>query len=212
DVGNAASYATLSDKLVIENSNADSNNALIFGDFATDRLTFNADLVYGDTHWEDLTTSAAQAKIGANNKPVYDYDSLALRWEATDTSTNYTAHNFQLRHAYKPGTSIYPHVHYWQHSASDTCEWMILLYRWTDIGETRPAYTRIHTNNQTVRAYTSNTLHQIASFPAIVDGGAHTESSIFDCKLYVYSDGTLYTSQIDIHFEQNKPGTYNEYP
>lgn len=212
-IGVSAGYnETGSNKLYIENSNADSTGALIFGNFATDRLTFNADLVYGDTHWEDLTTSAAQAKIGANNKPVYDFDSLALKWDATDTTTNYTAHNFQLRHTYAPSTSIYPHVHYWQHTASDTCEWMILLYRWTDIGETRPAYTRIHTNNQTVRAYTSNTLHQIASFPAIVDGGTHTESSIFDCKLYVYSNGVLYTSQLDIHFEQNKPGTYNEYP
>ena len=201
-----------SNKLYIENSNADSTGALIFGNFATDRITFNADIIYGQTHWDDLTIPAAQAKIGANNKPVYDFDSLALKWDATDTTTNYTAHNFQLRHAYAPSTSIYPHVHYWQHTASDTCEWMILLYRWTDIGETRPAYTRIHTNNQTVRAYTSNTLHQIASFPAIVDGGAHTESSIFDCKLYVYSNGVLYTSQLDIHFEQNKPGTYNEYP
>lgn len=213
-LGYQAGYnETGSNKLYIENTNADSTGALIFGNFGTNTLRFNADITYGQTHWEDLTTSATQAKVNpATSKPAYVSDSLALKWDDADTTTNFTDHSFQFKHAYAPGTNIYPHVHYWQHSAADTCEWMILLYRWTDIGEPRKTYTRVHTNNQTAFAYTSGSLHQIAAFPAIVDGGAHTESSIFDCKLYVWADGELYTSQLDIHFEQNKPGTFNEYP
>lgn len=41
---NAGATETGHDKLYIENSNADSNNALIFGNFATDAVTINGDL------------------------------------------------------------------------------------------------------------------------------------------------------------------------
>lgn len=212
-IGYQAGYnETGSNKLYIENSNADSANALIFGNFSTNALRFNADITYGDSFWDDLTTSAAQAKIGANSKPPYNYDSLTLVWEATDTTTNYLVFNYQLPHRWKAGTNVSPHVHYTQKSASDTCEWFIILYKWTDLGENQASsWTRLHSTNQTYFAYSSGAMHQLADFPDIA-GSGHTESSILDIKLYCWADAALSMKQFDIHFEIDKPGSDNEIP
>jgi hypothetical protein len=216
-LGYQSGYSEMgSNKLYIENSN--SATPLIYGDFAADSIVINGDvtvtgnILYTDTHWDDLTTAAEAAKLGVNNKPVFNYDSLALKWDDADSTTNYIVANFQMKHTYAPGTDIYPHIHYIQSSTADTVEWFIMDYKWVDVGEARPgAFTRIHTNDQTVFPYTSGSIHQIAEFPAI-DGTGHTESSILECRIYCWADGEIYTKELDIHFQINKPGTYNEYP
>ena len=156
--------------------------------------------------------SATAAKLGANNKPVYNYDSLALKWDDADSTSNYLVFNFQLKHSYAPGTDIYPHVHYQQTSTADTVEFFIIRYRWTNTGAKQsPTFTRIQSNNQTVLPYIGGSMHQIAEF-APISGAGKSESSILDIRLYCWADGEIYTKEFDIHFQINKPGTYNEYP
>lgn len=176
-------------------------------------LTVIGDLTYSDTYWDDLTTSAAQAKVNpATSKPTYNTDSLTLVFDAADSTTNFLVFNFQMSHRFKAGTDISPHVHYAQKSAVDTCEWFIILYKWTDLGEKQPAsWTRIHTSNQTIYTYSDGALHQLADFPDI-SGSGHTESSILDIKLFCWADAALSLKQFDIHFQIDKPGSDNEIP
>ena len=215
-LGYKAGYPeTGGNKLYIENSN--SATPLIWGDFNLDSLVINGDLtitgnvLYTNTHWDDMTVSATAAKIGANNKPVYNYDSLALRWDDNDSTTNYLVFNYQLKHSYAPGTDLYPHIHYQQKSAADTALFWIIHYRWTNVGEAQsPTFTRIQTIDETIMPYTGGSMHQIAEFPAI-DGTGKAESSILDIRLYCWAAQDMYTKEFDIHFQINKPGTYDEY-
>jgi hypothetical protein len=180
----------------------------------TGGLAVSGDISYVDTYWDDMTTSAAQAKINpATSKPAYNTDSLTLVFDATDSVTNFLVFNFQLPHRYKAGTNISPHLHYVQRAAADTCEWFIILYKWTDLGEAQTtAWTRIHSDNQTYYAYIAGSaMHQLVDFPDI-SGAGHTESSILDIKLLCWADAAISLKQFDIHFETDKPGSDNEIP
>jgi hypothetical protein len=91
-----------------------------------------------------------------------------------------------------------------------------MKYRWYNIGDTVPAtFTRIETVDCTAKPYTSGNLHQIAEWDAI-DGTGKTESSILDIiifrKVSTGLNGTILMKDFDIHFQQNKPGTYTTYP
>jgi len=193
---------------------------LIWGSMLRDSLrlagdvALTGDLWYEDTFWDDLNTPATSAKISpVTSKPAFDEDSLALYWNAQDTAAEMCYYNFQMPHRWKAGTSIYPHVHYIQASGADTTEFFIIMYKWVDMGEQRPANaTRVQTNNQTVYTYSSGSIHQLASFPAI-SGSGHTESSVLQIKLMNYYVGSdMYTLDFDIHFEIDKPGSDLQFP
>jgi hypothetical protein len=138
-------------------------------------------------------------------------DSCALKWPAIDTTTSKTSSNVQLDRLWKEGSDLHPHFHYFQHTAADTMEFIALRYRWTDLGETRPnAWTYVRSTNQTYFTYTSGTLHQLAIFPAIT-GSGHTLNSALDIQITIWSDAAVFTKFFDIHYELDKPGSYNQY-
>jgi hypothetical protein len=68
-------------------------------------LTITGNVLYTDTHWDDLTVSATSAKQGALDKPVMDYTNIGLLFPYND-STHLIVENLQMPHRYAPGTDL----------------------------------------------------------------------------------------------------------
>ena len=172
---------------------------------------FYSDILYVDTFWDDLTFPATTTKVGATDKPDFDYSDIALMFPKND-STEATYYIVQMPHKWD-GTDIYPHVHYIQDAAGDTAKF-VLKYFWTDMGETYSTQTRVEASNHTVFAYTSGKMHQLASFPAISATG-HTASSVLQIQLFRWDNlgtGDVPVLDFDIHYAIDKPGSDNTMP
>lgn len=97
--------------------------------------------------------------------------------------TDYITTNHQLNHDWALGTSIYPHLHWWQTTAN-TPNWL-LAYRWQKQGSAKTtAWTELP---WTANAYTwtAGTLNQITKFGAIAAPTGYGEvSDIVQFRLY----------------------------
>jgi hypothetical protein len=167
------------------------------------RMTGNA------TVWNDLVFSSTQLKtIGVAAKPDFSTTELGLLFPQNDTTEN-VGIIVQMPHFWKEGSSIYPHIH-WIQSSADTATWKI-KYRVYNIGATIPAWTII-TNNNHSSPYTSGTIQQLATFPAISMSGK-TLSCIIDIILYRNDNilaGDALLKQFDLHIEQDALGSNSE--
>jgi len=167
--------------------------------------------ITGVDTWDDLRFSFTSTRRGALAKPDFDYTNLGLLFPQND-STEIVYMIGQMPHGYKPGTDIHPHSH-WQQSQAGVATWK-LDYKWYNNGDLVPAaFTTITTSSEAF-TYTSGTLAQISSFPAI-DGTGMKESSVLLMKFYRDDNvvsGDVLATEFDIHFQSNKSGTNPEYP
>jgi len=169
----------------------------------------DAEITYGDTYWDDMKFPFSRTKRGSSDLPHFDCTNIGLLFPQND-ATEIVYMIGQMTHAWKEGTSIYPHIHYIQTSASIPV--FKLSYRWYNNGDTVPSYTTI-TSTTLAFAYTSGSILQILKFPVIV-GTGKTLSSILDMKVYRDDNvvsGDVLGKEFDIHFEINAPGSRQEY-
>ncbi len=235
-IGYQAGYnETGSNKLSIENSN--SATPLIWGDFDKDFVRFtdsvevrkstNANYVSIDTTngvvyhgtstvWDDLVVPAGQTKVGATLLPAYSPDSMCLVFTAETDDVAY--YSFQLPHKYKPGTAIYPHIHWQQDgvTADDTTWQITMTYRLRPLGGTASAMSaEVSLSQKQELTYTSGSFHNIAIYPPITMTNM-AESSYVDIMLYRKDadsgDANVYVKGFDIHYEVEKDGSANETP
>lgn len=169
------------------------------------------DILYKDTFFEDMRFNATRIRQGATAKPDFDTTNLGLLYpQNDDTEIGYISD--QMPHAWKIGTSIYPHIHYWQDEAQETV--FKLDYRFADNGtDPSGSFTTIAASNF-VFTYTSGTILQIIAFPSI-DLSAFSGLSLwFDFKLY--RDDNIVTGDVllkgfDFHYEIDRPGSRDEF-
>ena len=69
--------------------------------------------------YSDLRFQSTRVRLGALNKPDFDYTDIGLLFPQNDTDEIIYGIN-QFPHSYKLGTSIEPHIHYIQTSADIT--------------------------------------------------------------------------------------------
>lgn len=96
---NAGAGENGSDKLFIENSNADSTEALIYGDFDEDRLTINGNMGINNTEPTEALDVDGSIKIkdgsqGDNKVLVSDADGKASWKKVTEVATGVMSPNF----------------------------------------------------------------------------------------------------------------------
>ena len=183
---------------------------------AASKTTFQSDIEYIDTFWEDLRFPASRIRQGATQKPDFDVTDLGLLYPADD-STEIAYLIAQLPHSWKHATSIEPHIH-WIQTNSDTVDFRI-KYRAYDIGDAVPgSWIYVAVNNSELITYTSGTIHQIAEFP-MIDMTGLIGSSLIDIQLYRIDDGgagavtgDVLMKEFDFHYEIDKPGSDNEIP
>lgn len=102
------------------------------------------------TVWDDLVTPATSGKRGANDKPDFDYDQLAVCFPQNDP-LEYLHFNIQLTHDWKIGSMIYPHVHILQNQ--NQIPVFKMSYRWLTTGTEVPAWS-VYTMDQLKETYT----------------------------------------------------------
>jgi len=159
--------------------------------------------------WDDLQGPATAGKTSAT-APSFDYTNIGYLFPQNDT-TRRLYYVFQLPHAWKEGSTIYPHIHFRQtDSATPTFK---LDYSWHNIGAAIPAFTTL-TMATTVVTYTSGSIHQIATNTSGISGSGKTISSLLLCKLYRDDNivsGDVLVWAMDVHYLRDSHGSKQEY-
>jgi hypothetical protein len=161
---------------------------------------------YG-VRWEDLRFPFTQSKLGSSLKPDFDQTNVGLLFpESVSTEVAYM--NAQMQHSYKIGSDIYPHIH-WVQVSSDFPTWK-MDYRWYEVGgDPTVAFTTVQVTTGII-TYTSGSIHQISSFPAITGSAISLVSSMLDIKIYRDDGnvtGDVLGKEFDIHYQIDTIGS-----
>lgn len=158
-----------------------------------------------------MRRSATQLKLGATNKPDYDYTNFGLLFPQNNASEiAYTI--YQLPHVYKLGSDIYPHVHFVQSGADQPT--FKIDYRWYENeGDPTIGFTTL-TFSTFLYTYTSGSILQIAYSSAISGSGISSLSSFLEVKLYRDDNvvtGDVLVKELDVHYQIDDWGARQEY-
>lgn len=160
--------------------------------------------------WTDLLVPLTQGKVGANSKPDFDYTNIGYLFPQNDTSEALYL-IVQFPHQYKIGSDTYPHIH-WRQTGANAVTWK-MDYKWFNIGDAVPANFTTLTSNALAITYTSGSIHQISSFPAITGSGKGI-SSMLVVKLYRDDNtttGDVLAFQFDFHYQVDSFGSSQEF-
>jgi hypothetical protein len=198
--------------------------------FAVNKLQVGSDTAYleinssgtltlkGDaTVWDDLRFPAQALKLSGTKPPTWTayQGGQVLGFSDQSIAGNEESVSFvaQLPHAYKEGTTIYPHLHW---ASADTSLGNVvwkLSYSWGNWTGTFPTAT---TTTMTVTKSTTLNYHSMNSFSPIVGTGKEI-SSILICDLSRNSSSgadtytaSAYLVEADIHIEQDALGSIIE--
>lgn len=162
------------------------------------------------TTWDDLTVPFTQSKQGSNLKPDFDYTNLGLLFPNND-ATEIVDIIVQFPHNRKSQSSIRPHIHFIQSSATQPV--FKMAYRWYNNGDAVPSFTTI-TASSFVYTYTSGSILQIVSFPEIDGNKLNGLSSMMDIKIWrddAVVSGDVLVKEFDIHYQLDGDGSQYEY-
>lgn len=165
------------------------------------------------TVFDDLLVEMKESLKGSNTKPDWDTTNYGFLFPQNDTS-EYLIFNLQLPHRWKAGSTVYPHVHFYQ--SQNVTPTFKLDYRWVNIGDAVPSFTTGYTMNTIVgsQTWTTGMLHRIVGNTTGISGSGKIISSMLQIKLYrddnSYSGDCLVVS-FDVHVELDGLGSSSEY-
>lgn len=179
------------------------------GDFLTYNFALGVWENTGPT-WDDLQFELTPTRVGANNKPDFDYTNIGLLFPRNDPS-EIVYITVQFPHTWKEGTDIHPHVHCRQSFNQQAV--FKMAYIWYNLGDPIPTSWTTLIMNTPSFAYTSGNIAQIIS-GATISGAGKKISSILKLKLYrddnVYT-GDMLVDQFDIHIQIDATGSTTEF-
>jgi hypothetical protein len=191
-----------------------------YTNFGTDgtRRSYGSATTFRDA----LQTLIGQKLESPSSDVVQNSTESTLDFKTSATTADFVAMSIQLNHERKLASNIFPHLHWFQDS-NKVPNW-ILEHRWHKLGGTK---TTVWTSSRyvgNVVTYTSNTIHQVTTFPTITPPANDSLSDIVQFRLsrdsnnslnlYTQSDpqtGTVQTINFDIHYEIDSDGSSNEY-
>lgn len=151
--------------------------------------------------WDDLRAPATTIRQGVSSKPDFDTTNIGLLFPQND-ATEIAYIIMQFPHARKNGSSIRPHIHFVQDSASEPV--FKIDYRWYKNGaDPTGSFTTLTCDNMAFE-YTSGSIMQICSFPEIDGTAIDTISSILEVKLYRDDNvvsGDVLVKEFDVHYQ-----------
>lgn len=163
-------------------------------------------VMLGDaTVWDDLRVALTSGRLGANAKPDFDEVNVGYLFPQNDAAEILYLIT-QLPHDYEEGSSIIPHIHWLQTSASTPT--FKIDYMWIDIEATTTTFTTAEAVTHT-KTYVTGAMHQMTEFPTIT-GTGKTISSIFVCRLYRSDNnvsGDVLAWEFDIHYKKDTLGS-----
>jgi hypothetical protein len=137
--------------------------------------------------------------------------------------SDYLYANYQVNHFWKPGSVVFPHIHFEQ--ANNNMPNFLIRYRWQINGGTKTTAWTDYKCNTPVFTYVSGTLNQIAKGAAgITPPVGYSISDNIEIRafrdnantstLFTGADpytGTVGLTSIDIHVEIDTVGSRGEY-
>jgi hypothetical protein len=162
--------------------------------------------------WEDLVMPLTSTRRGSNNLPDFDETNVGYLFPSGTTAEKLYL-IAQMPHAYKMGSTIYPHVHWSQGNSSNAV--FNLEYKWTDLAKGDTAgFTTLAMGTTALTYVAGTTMHQLSTnFAGINGSGIHNLSSILAMKLSrndTTYPGDALTYQFDIHYEKDSTGSSAE--
>lgn len=150
--------------------------------------------------WDDFPFSVTNTRVNpTTSKPDYDFTNGEYLFDAASTETiigsNITKHKFKKGVS---GLEWRPHIH-WAQSAAGTVVWQLEYQLW-NIRETEPSFTTIQSNG-VVETYSSGTIHQISTFPAIDVSSIDTTACIVTIRVSRLGADASDTYAVDARFK-----------
>lgn len=178
-------------------------------------------VMYGNaTVFDDLTGDITRTKTVGTRVTLNDTEN-SIDYTSACTLTDYLFLNYQMSHKWKAGSSIYPHIHFYQ--ASSAIPNFLLEYRWQRNGGTKTtSWTRLKCNTPAF-TYVSGTLNQLVYSAAIAAPTGYSISDIIQIRVIrdTANTSTLFTGtdtyngnasviSVDIHYEIDTLGSRTE--
>jgi hypothetical protein len=153
---------------------------------------------------------------------VADNTENALKFQTSANLSDYAVINYQLRHRWKAGSSIYPHIHFEQ--TENHVPNFLIRYRWQkNLGAKTTSWSDYKCTTL-VTPYTSGTLNNIAHGVAITAPSGYSISDILQFRIFrdnantstVFTGADPFTTDVlvtgvDIHIEEDTLGSRSEY-
>jgi hypothetical protein len=197
-----------------------------FGNVASGHYSeFEADGTYkanGDaTTFDDLlgdVTSLQVVGVGV----VADNSENAINFATSANLSDYVVANYQVRHRWKAGSNVFPHIHFEQ--SENNVPNFLIRYRWQRNGQAKTTAWTDYKCDTVAFTYSSGTLNQIAHSGSITPPSGYSLSDIIEFRIFrdnantsgVFSGADAYTTDvlvtgIDIHIEEDTLGSRSEY-
>lgn len=157
--------------------------------------------------WDDLRFPFTQTKLGALDKPDFDFTNLGLLFPQND-ATEITYMIAQLQHSFKLGTDLKPHIH-WVQSQATFPVWKIDYRVYKNNTDPTISFTTISINTGRFTYPGSGSILQISDFPVISGAGINDMSAMIDIKLYRDDNlvsGDVLAKEFDLHYQIDTPG------
>ena len=164
---------------------------------------------------------ALQLKVKGSGLSINDSENT-LDFTTGSNLSDYAYDNYQIRHAWKVGTNIFPHFHWKQ--KEDNVPNFLIQYRWQMQGEAATTDWTNHPCQTNVLNYTSGTLNQISHGGYVEPPLGAGLSDVLEIRVYrdnsnasgVFSGSDAYSqtlniSFIDIHIEEDSLGSDTQY-
>lgn len=218
-------YATLM-KLRQYLKNPTANEPLMVGTAAHHILIDqygNLSLVGDATQWDDAQYSLVGQRLESpSSDVVYNHAEGTVDFETGATLADYITMNIQKSHSWKAGSVIYPHLHWFQTSATIP-NWLI-QYRWQKNGAAQTTAWTPQKYTAHVYTWSAGTLNQITKFGTITPPAGYQLSDIVQYRilrdttnastLFAGADGlaaTVSAVSFDHHYEKDGWGSNTEY-
>ena len=167
------------------------------------------------SRWTDKSFATTYTKLGANNKPDFDYTNLGLLFPQNDPSEIIYIID-QMDHAKQLGTALRLHLHFIQSSANIpnfVCE-----YKYYNNGAAVPgSFTTIQTANGDGPLFTypgSGSILQLIPFPEIPAPDPENISANLEMKIYRNDNvvtGDVLVKYVDYHYLKDARGSRMEF-
>jgi hypothetical protein len=172
-------------------------------------------------YWEDYTADLSTARPGLTNPP----DVVLLQnipCYAFDPGTNEDVSiNFHIKHDFKLGTKIYPHMH-WSPGTSTNTGVVRWGFEYTlakgHQQEVFPATTTIYVEQAATGSAHQHMIAEVAEVDAIDSASLEPDTII---RMRVFRDashvndtftGDAFGFQVDLHYQRDRVGTKNKAP
>jgi hypothetical protein len=176
-------------------------------------INADGDIEIANTVWEDLRFPATGINPpGAASDPVRDTSDGRLVFSAS--ATNIIAVQVQMPHAWLPGSSLHPHVHWSPATANSGNVLFQISYKIANVNEAFPA--DFTTAVVIGAAGGAADKHQLSSFPSIPMTGKTLSCMLLMLIARIGGDdqdtyaSTIKLNEFDIHYEIDTLGSAEE--